>query len=66
MASNVIVRPKQPVTSKEIFLLGSFTMISALAGLFVDEKAAEERRKQRLITIKQVRDGNIKCFLQLF
>ncbi|XP_044048454.1 uncharacterized protein LOC122874527 [Siniperca chuatsi] len=57
MASDVVVRPKKTnfdLTLCECLLLVSVMMISALVNLFVDEKAEEERRKQRVLSMKQV------------
>ncbi len=65
-ASNAVVHPRLP----DLFLgllCGIGLIISALVNLFVDKEAAEEERKQRMLSLKQVR-GNIFVFvfLQIF
>ena len=65
MASNSVVRTRQP----DFDMLWMGLLISSLLEMFVDKTAAEERRKEMVLSMQQVRDGNTQnmtCCLWIF
>lgn len=59
----MVVRPKQPDLTLGLCLLSLKRIFALVKSKFEDEEAAEERRKLMVLSVQQVRDGTMTCFL---